>query len=338
MLDNEFSMSFATNVDPATNQPIKFDKLLNGILNFHMKGISRNYGYEAQNYSKSDKIIIEHKTSSNFPANQNEMLVGKIAQYNQLLNVTIINDLNSACKPDEMHITPEFEKSDYGSCSSRSLHYPTFKTKDFSRSSLYMPLYYVYYDSDSAKYFNKERIFGVIDKNSVCSRLRENPVETFDRSTKYHHSRNVRKLVPRTVMYWSNGPASSIDRATVPYCLDQLPIYLSSRLNFKKSVHVCNNCYMRQSKSINDEFKPMIVHDMPYSQANNNFLNLLFIKLKRFTKLIQRISKSETIVCSKGFKNCGVKKFTLIDHEQKDVKFSTNDKPKTMKSQNLVKQ
>ncbi|CAH8567840.1 unnamed protein product [Schistosoma margrebowiei] len=303
-----------------------------------MKEISGNYGSKTQNFAKLDKILIAHKTSSDLSVNQNEMLIGKIAQYNQLLNVSIINNLKSACKPDEIQITPGFEKSDHRLCSSKALLYTTFKSKDLSGSCLYMPLYYVYYDLDSTNYSNKERIFGIINKNSVCSRLRENPVETSYRSTIYHHSMNVRKLVPSDVMYRSNGSTSSINRPTVPYCLDQLPIYLSSRLNFKKNVHVCNNCYMRQSNSTNCEFQPMIVHDMPYLQANNSFLSLLFIKLKRFTKLIQKISKSEKIVCFKGFKSCGIKKSMLSDHKQKDVKFYADDKSKTMKSQNSIKQ
>ncbi|CAH8583401.1 unnamed protein product [Schistosoma haematobium] len=329
---------FATSVNSATNQPINFDKLPHGILNFHMKEISGNYGRETQNFSILDKTLIAHKTSSVLSVNQNEMLIGKIAQYNQLLNVSIINDLKSACKPDGIHITPEFKKSDHTSCSSKSLLYTTFKNKDFSGSSLYIPLYYVCYDLESTSYSKKERIFGTINRNSVCPRLRENPVEISDRSTIYHHSMDVRKLVPCAVIYWSNGSASSINRPTVPCCLDQLPIYLSSRLNFKKNIHICNDCYMRQSKSTNSEFQPMIVHDMPYSQANNSFLNRLFIKLKRFTKLIQKISKSETTVCFKGFKSYGIKQSMLSEHKQKNLKFYADDKSKAMKSQNSVKQ
>ncbi|CAH8554015.1 unnamed protein product [Schistosoma intercalatum] len=303
-----------------------------------MKEISGNYGRETPNSSKLDKILIAHKTSNDLSVNQNEMLIVEVAQYNQLLNVSIINDLKSACKTDEIHITPEFEKSNHTSCSSKPLLYTTFKNKDLSGSSLYIPLYYVCYDLESTSYSKEERIFGTINRNSVCPRLRENPVEISDRSTIYHQSMNVGKFVPCALTYWSNGSASNINRPTVPYCFDQLPSYLSSRLNFKKYIHVCNNCYMRQSKSTNCEFQPMIVHDMPYSQANNSFLNRLFIKLKRFTKLIQKISKSETVVCFKGFKSCGIKQSMLSEHKQKNLKFYADDKSKAMKSQNSVKQ
>uniref|UniRef100_A0A3Q0KUV7 Smp_200520 n=2 Tax=Schistosoma mansoni TaxID=6183 RepID=A0A3Q0KUV7_SCHMA len=326
-------MSFATSVNPDTNQSIKFEKLFHGILNFHMKEIRGNYSRETQNYSKLGKIPIAHITSSNLPINQNEMLIGKIAQYNQLLNVTIINNLKS----DEIHTIPEFGKLSHTSCSPKFLHYPIFKNKGLSGGSLYIPLHYVYYDSDSADNSNEEHLFRIINKNSLRPRLGENPMETSDRSTIYHHSMNIRKLAPHTVMYWSNGTTSYINRPTVPYPIDQLPVYLSSRVNFQKSTHVCHNCYMRQSKSINGEFQPMIVHDMTYSQTNNGCLNLLFIKLRRFTKLIQRILTSQTIVCSKAFKSCSVKKSILSDYKQEDVKFFKNNQFKTTKSKHLVK-